>query len=107
MQNRYNWLRKITSITSPVDNVSVSLYDILNIKWKSFRFINGYKTHTITRPEMEKPWLIAFTEYGSADYEDLIYLINGIENPLDLVIGQTLKIPVLGDVKSFINSIKQ
>lgn len=104
---RYDWVRQIGSFQSTTDNVQVAIYDILNVSWKSFVYTQGYIDHVISKTEAQRPWLIAFKFYGDATYEDFIYLINGIKNPLDLIPGQVIRIPTLNDIKAFISNIKQ
>lgn len=104
---RYDNLRKIGTLTTETDNVTIDLFDILNVKWTDFKYTNGFKNHTVSKTEVTNPWMISFVEFGSADFEDLNFLINGISNPLDLTIGQTLKIAKKADIISFLNNIRQ
>lgn len=105
---RYDFLRKLEIIQSPVDSVQIQTYDILNVNWQSFKFTSGYKIHTITKIEAQKPWLICTNENIDFLYEDVIFLINNIADVTeDLIPGKTLKIPVLKDLVKFTNSIVQ
>jgi len=104
---RYNWLKKIGSITSPVDTTPIFIYDVLNVDWSSFEFTNGYIVYKLTAIDVQRPWMITDRFYGSPQYEDLVYLVNHIENPLDLVVGQELKIPGVVDIVTFLNKVQQ
>jgi nucleoid-associated protein YgaU len=104
---RYDWLKTTTTLQSPTDTAQIQLYDVLNVKWRDFSFPNGYVNYVISRTDLLKPWLIAFKFYNDAVYEDFIYLVNGISNPLDLQLGQTIKIPRKDDIEAFLNSLTQ
>lgn len=104
---RFDFLRKINTIFSPIDDVGIDIYDTLNVRWQDFPFVNGYRTYTITNQDAKKPWLVAYNNGIPYLYEDVLFLINGVRDQLNLVSGQVLKIPPLGDIQSFCNSIVQ
>lgn len=104
---RYDFLRNTGSLQSATDNVPIERYDILNVRWQDFPFQNGYQNHTITKQETMRPWLISFKYYNSAFYEDVLFLINGVRDPLNLVVGQNLKVPPVSEIEAFVNAIQQ
>lgn len=106
--SRYDFLRKLNTVQSNTDSVQIQMYDILNVNWKKFKFAGGYKTHIITRQEVQKPWLICHKYNIDYVYEDIVFLINGISDLFaDLIPGKTMKIPTNGDLKNFTRSIVQ
>lgn len=78
-----------------------NFYDLLAVQWSSFNFSQGFKVHTVTAVEIEKPYLISYAEFNDTKYEDLIFLINGIADPHAMIPGQKLKIPYPEDIKRF------
>jgi len=91
---------KIYSDLLTDDNTVIK--DPTTVDWRTFRWDNGYFVHYITTTEILKPYLISAAYYGSIEYEDIILLLNNIENPFDMIPEQTIYIPKLADIKSFI-----
>lgn len=65
--------------------------------------INRYKTHEVKQDERGSPDLISIREYGTEDFWWHIMSYNGVCHYRDIVEGQTLKIPDLGDIVSITN----
>lgn len=97
MSQRYRIYKKLDIVENDID-----LSNILSIQWGSFTFPNGYRTHRLSQADIEKPWLISFLHYGTIVYEDFIWLVNNIVDPLELKPDTELKIPVEDDIKDFI-----
>ena len=81
---------------------SYMILDTHSIKWGDFKFVNGYIKHYISEQELLKPYLISFGYYSTAEYEDVILLVNNISDPYEVVPGTELKIPDIRDIKQFI-----
>lgn len=79
----------------------VEFYDIFQIDWNAFTF-DSFTIHSVTEEEAKKPWIISFNEYGKTDYEDLIFAINKVMNPMKLYVGQRLKIPTERNIYTFL-----
>lgn len=106
--SRYDFLRKTSVFVSNTDNLQVQMYDILNVRWQDFNFTNGFKEYVINKNDAAKPWLICNTHKIPYIYEDILFIINGIKNPLeDIIPGRVFKIPQVKDLETFVNSIKQ
>lgn len=103
---RYDWAKYSLSITTPTDSVGIQVYDVINIDWSKFAFSTTYTTHTVTSMEVLKPWLISYKYFQSYTYEDIIFWINGIRNPLELSVGIVLRIPARTDIQNFLAKIK-
>jgi len=80
----------------------IIIKDSTTVDWRTFRWDNGYFVHHITVNEIFKPYLISYAYYGTIEYEDLILLLNNIQDPFEVVPEQTIYIPKLEDLKSFI-----
>ena len=105
---RYDWAKKTdVTINTGIDSNDIAVYDILGIDWSKFQFGTTYIIHSITKNDVEKPWLITNKYFSDYKYEDLIFWINNISNPLDLYVGQKLRIPTLQDIQNFILSINK
>jgi hypothetical protein len=76
-------------------------YDIFKVKWSDFVFNSGYNTHYITDAESDRPDLISSLYYNSPFLIDVILLINGVYDILELKRGTMLKIPTLTDLENF------
>ena len=83
------------------DENQIEIFDLLSIDWNKFKFNSNSRKHLVTQAETVRPYLIVFNEYGSIEFEDIIFLINNIENPLELRAGQELQIPALIDLRQF------
>lgn len=81
---------------------NLTIYDSQSIDWLSFNWSNGYYPHKISSIEIQKPYLISYAYYGTVEYEDVILLLNGIEDPFELIPGKELMIPKVDDLKTFI-----
>jgi len=98
---RYKILKKITTKNG------IDIYDPTSVKWKEFKFTNGYKKHIVSKNEILKPYMISYDYYGSVDYDDIILLINGIDNIFEFEPGIEIKIPYIQDIEDFILKYKQ
>ena len=99
MSNRYS-AYTVEETLAAYDNMKI--YDIFSISWADFTFPNGYTNHAITADETQKPYLIIYREFGTTDYWDVLLLINGVDDILNLQAGDILKIPKQGDIETFI-----
>ena len=91
---------KVQSIIDDTDNIII--YDSTSVSWKNFEWTNGYFKHKISKTEIERPYLISQTYYGSVEYWDIILLVNNIEDIFEIVPFSEIYIPKLEDIDSFI-----
>lgn len=80
---------------------NVNLYDIFNIKWNDFDFSSGYATHYVTDLESSRPDLISSLYYNTPFFIDVLLLINGVYDFMELKKGTELKIPTVRDLNNF------
>jgi len=80
----------------------VIVYDSQSIRWDDFDWTLGYQKHFITKDEILKGYLIAENFYGDVNYESVIFLLNSISDPWDMVPGTEIRIPNLVDVQTFL-----
>lgn len=80
----------------------IIVYDSQSIRWDSFDWNLGYQKHFITKDEILKGYLIAENFYGDVNYESVIFLLNNVSDPWDMVPGTEIRIPNLQDVQTFI-----
>jgi len=95
---RYDYLDKIK-----MEN-DVQLYDLTKLNWNDFQFKRSYKTHILNQIEIDKFYLVTYLYYGNLLNEDIIYFINKISDPTELVSGQEIFIPDILDINDFITS---
>jgi len=96
MDIRYTMMDILDDTT---DNV---LYDPTTLDVSSFNFSNGYYKHVLSQKEKEKPYMLSYAYYGTIAFEHLILLINGIKDIWEIPVGTKIKIPKLGDLKTWI-----
>ena len=60
-----------------------------------------YRLYNVTREYVARMDLISLDQYGSTDYVDILCKLNGISNPYEVNEGQTLILPVTGDIGLF------
>lgn len=89
-----------------LDN-ETQFYDLSSIQWSNFKFEDGFTTYYLTKADVDRAWIPAFSFLGDPEFEDFIWLINGIVNPFDLLPGQMIKIPTLTEVERFIYNNSQ
>ena len=99
-------MRQDFYIKENVDN-EIQFFDLASVDWSKFTFDRGYLTHYLSQAEVDRAWIVSYTYYGTTEYEDFIWLVNGIVNPFELVSGQMLKIPSLLDISDFIAANSQ
>lgn len=91
---------KVQSILDETDNIVIK--DPTSIQWESFPWTNGYYKHYISKTEIERPYMISYTYYGSVEYWDIILILNNIEDIFEVVPYSELYLPKLVDIKQFI-----
>ena len=91
---------KVQDILDSTDNIIIR--DSTSIAWEDFKWTNGYYKHKISKPEIERPYLISQLYYGIVDYWDIILLLNNVEDIFEVVPYSELYIPKLEDIKQFI-----
>ena len=94
---RYEYFKFINTY----GNEGINLYDIFKVKWSDFNFPSGYTTHYITDAESDRPDLISSLYYNSPFLIDVVLLVNGVYDFMELKRGAVLKIPTLTDLNSF------
>lgn len=99
MQSRYEYYTKLDTVND------IEIYDIFSIKWDDFLWTDGYSVHEVSYDEVLHPELISLMYYGTDKYEDFIYLLNNIEDPLNLIPGTRLVIPSLVDIQNFYRTV--
>ena len=72
------------------------------LNWNNFQFKRGYTKYKLTKDDISKFYNFTFQYYGSYLIEDWIYFINKIPDPMELVEGQEIILPVLQDIEDFI-----
>lgn len=89
------------------DTGTVTIYDPNSIDWSIYNWTTGYYKHYVSEMDIIKFYNIPFYYYNNVDYEDILLLLNGIENPWDLYPGVVIKVPKLDELDNFIvNNIK-
>lgn len=89
-------------LTKDVIDNEIQFFDLASIDWTKFEFKKGFKPYYLTQADVDRGWLVSYAFFGTTDYEDILWLINGIVNPFELKAGQLLKIPELIDIGDFI-----
>jgi len=85
----------------------VIVYDSQSIDWTTFDWTLGYQRHFITEPEILKGYILAYNFYNDVNYEAIIFLLNNISDPWDIIEGTEIRIPALSDVQNFLlNNMK-
>lgn len=85
----------------------IIIYNPLSINWTKYDWTNGYYKHRVTKIEIRKPWLVSYAYYGSVVYENIIFWLNRIDDPFEMMPGTELWIPKLDDLKTFIRNNKK
>jgi hypothetical protein len=101
MENlRYINRQKLDTIIA--NDVELDIYDFWNIDFSEFKIKRMPKIHKVSRADVENPERIIYENYGDYIFEDIIYLINNIENPLNLRVGIELILPDVNDILEFL-----
>ena len=83
------------------------IYDPTSIDWTKFLWTQGYYKHYVSEYDVLKPYGISYAYYNDVQYEDIILLLNGVENPWDMYPGAMLKVPKQAELDRFIlNNMK-
>jgi len=80
----------------------VVVYDAQSIRWDTFDWTLGYQKHFVTANEILKGYLIADNYYGDVNYESIIFLLNNVSDPWEMVPGTEIRLPNLTDIQTFI-----
>ena len=78
-------------------------YSIPSRPWGQYPW-SRYSVHTLTEEEVLKPYLITYNAYGDLEAWDIILLINGIGNTLDLEAGTKIRLPDLDHLLEWLNA---
>jgi hypothetical protein len=97
---RYKYLKQSSIVND------IQLYDLTGIDWSKFVFKRGVFKHTLTANEILKFYTVCQLYYGNLYNEDLIFLVNGISDPLELQVGQQILIPDERDITEFLDQYK-
>jgi len=81
----------------------IIVYDTQSIDWTTYDWTQGYTKHFITEQEILKGYLIAYNYYRDVNYESIIFLLNNISDPWDIIVGTELRIPTLSNLQTFIS----
>jgi len=81
----------------------IIVYDTQSIDWTTYDWTQGYTKHFITEQEILKGYLIAHNYYRDVNYESIIFLLNNISDPWDIIIGTEIRIPTLSNLQTFIS----
>lgn len=77
--------------------------DLVQNKFKDFKFTRGKLSYTVKSNDLQRPDLISYNIFGRVNYWWIIMKINGIEDIWnDLYVGQTLLIPLEADLEDFV-----
>lgn len=98
---RYDLLEKIE------EEDDIEIYDLYEINWDELEYSGEIKKHEVIKQETIKPWYISYNEYGTVEYEDLLFLINNVENPLEMIPGLKLNIPTFQDIQKFVSKFNR
>jgi len=86
-----------------LDNTTINtIYDPTSMDWTKFKWEQGYYKHYVSEFDIIKPYNISYAYYNNVDYEDIILLLNGIDNPWDLFPGAEIKVPKKEELDTFI-----
>ena len=102
MSNRYI---AYTLLETLPEYSNLNIYDTFSTNWSEFTFPNGYFNYKIKTEETQKPYLIMYRNFGTMSYWDVLLLINGVVDILDLKAGDIIKIPKQGDIENFVKSL--
>lgn len=80
----------------------VKIRDPLSIDITKFKWRDGFQTYKIQKHEISKFYLISEKFYGTAQYEDILMLLNNISDSFELRPGVEILIPTLNELKQFI-----
>ena len=91
-------------------DVQIPIYDWFYINTFEFKIKRKPTIHIVSKNDVRMPHQIIIENYGTYEYEDIIWLLNNIENPMNLRIGIKLILPDPEDIKDFLyeqNFLKQ
>lgn len=99
MNSRYDMM-----IESPVVDIDMEAFpDPLNMNYSKFVFTDPPNQVSPTQQMLQKPYLIAYSLYQMACYEDVVLDINNIPHIGLIYNYDIVKFPILDDITSFIN----
>jgi hypothetical protein len=77
--------------------------DLMNNKFKDFKFIRQFSTYTTTIGDIQRPDLISYNVYGRVNYWWIIMKVNSIEDIWnDITSGMVLQIPNIRDIEDYV-----
>ena len=84
------------------NSVGVFVYDPFSLNLSDFKWQNGFQKYVVQEKDVYKFYRVSESFYGTAEYEDIILLINNIEDPFDLTPGAVIFLPDLTELKSYL-----
>jgi hypothetical protein len=102
---RYEIFKYLETIDTPTDRIFY--YDVFNAKFSNFNYRDNLVEHTITEKESERFYLVSDRYYGTVDYADVLFLINGLTDPFNIKPGTKIKIPTEEDIEGLTQLIQE
>lgn len=75
--------------------------DILTLRMDKFIFSEPPIEYNLTKRDIERPDLLVYDIYGSSEYDDLLFWLNGIKDLKDVEVGTLIFLPVKKDMENF------
>ena len=75
--------------------------DIMTFPIQDFKFNDAPFEYHLQKTDIERPDLFAVKMYGTAEFDDIIFWLNGIANIDDAEVNQKILIPSPDDMEKF------
>jgi len=75
--------------------------DILTAPFERFRYSEVPFDYTLRSVDLTRPDILVNSVYDVAEFDDLLFILNGILTVFDDVIGTDIKIPSSTDMENF------
>lgn len=80
----------------------VDIYDPFSVNWSTFEFPAGTVRESFLAEDLEHPDNVGIRNGVPSIYWDVLLLINGIEDPFEIQVGQAVLVPPLDSIVDFI-----
>ena len=80
----------------------IEIFDYGSLNWSELKYKRDNAEHYVNSYESDRPYVIASFYYGDKNMWDIICIINGIKDPLNIPVGTKLIIPNYDDISDFI-----
>ena len=97
---RFQVMEKVTVGISE-DLQEMEIYDVLSVNWAKFRFDGDELLYELTQEDVNRPDILSIKQYGTVDYQNIIFLINNIGDLLNLTIGEKIRLPKIQNIRQF------